>query len=98
MSIDRASSPVTENALTPGARSQSGSNSDPTAKPSPTFLSAAASMATRRRLSLLAFVLGIAAVALSVATVVGTLLQNREAAVTRYLQMARSEVRMLVHL
>src|SRR4051812_36957727 len=97
MSTDPAMSKRIDATATPlqphPGRSEEGSSAA-----SASFLSFAASMAMRRRLSLLAFVLGIAAVVLSITTVIGTLLQHREAAQTRYLQTARNEVRMLVHM
>ncbi len=55
----------------------------------------ASARARRRRLSLLAFLMGLASVALSVTIVVGSLMQNRKAAEQRFLQNTRIEVRML---
>jgi PAS domain S-box-containing protein len=49
----------------------------------------------RRRLSLVAFLLGLGSVILSLAVVVASLLQNRDAAEQAYLRTTRNEVRML---
>jgi PAS domain S-box-containing protein len=49
----------------------------------------------RRRLSLVAFLLGLGSVILSLAVVVVSLLQNRDAAEQAYLKNTRNEVRML---
>jgi PAS domain S-box-containing protein len=49
----------------------------------------------RRRLSLVAFLLGLGSVILSLAVVVVSLLQNRDAAEKAYLQTTQNEVRML---
>jgi len=66
---------------------------EPTGKPG--WSLSAKAQARRRRLSVVASLLGLGSVALALTVVVTNLLENREAATRRYLQTTKVEVRML---